>query len=410
MRARLLITCITLTALAGCTKPSPPVPQGSPAFFARHTAAMAKNPEGVTLELRTETGRTTYHLYEAIPIQWIFRSAKLDGYQIEMDESMNPAGQENFFDIDPVDGASTPWRFGSAHISSICCESDRQSLKSTPVVFHRELTNFYRFAKSGTYSLYLTSHRVFCKGCQPDPADESKISVTSNVLTLQILPDDPAWDSQQLAKAVATLDDPGVRTEYEELQTRATKMRGVSELAAFSIQNDEIPRSRLVRAQYDLNALDTTDAIHERVARFESKSPADEELSRTVTGYFGLPQHVLQSSTRPDLVASAMLERAQKPDFGVDSVYVRVWADYLARSRYPEDYFAQPLDAVPPQGPAAHGNAYFDARDEIAKTLQGLMGSKTKEAASTTRATIKSVHEDQAYERARSRDHVSPTH
>ncbi len=373
-------------------------------FEARNQDGLAKNPEGVKLVLRTESGRTRFHLYESIPLEWVLTSELEQRYKIELDETSNSAGPSNDFDFDPIDGIRLPYPFGVDHILLACCSSERKLLSRIPTVVKHELTDYLRFEKPGTYSFSLTTRRVYCMGCQLDSFDRSDLVVTSNVLTLTILPDDASWDSQRLAELLRVVDDPAAKAEHDGILSRASG-HGIRLWSAAINKQEQTPFGR---AQKALNALDTPPAIHERVARMGLETKKEIADAGKFGGGSLLPQPLLRSSSRPDLVVAALVARAKQPSFGVDSAFFSVWTQYLVQSEHPEYYRAKPFGTVAPPGPSPHGYYVFDAENEILKTLDELVDSKTAEAASTTRVTIKIVRDSHDYELKSDPDQPAP--
>jgi hypothetical protein len=61
------------------------------------------NPAGVKVVLRTKDGRSTFRLFETIPVELDFSSAAPSAYSIELDETMNFAGSANRFEVSFTD-------------------------------------------------------------------------------------------------------------------------------------------------------------------------------------------------------------------------------------------------------------------------------------------------------------------
>src|SRR5688572_30496105 len=89
------IQAILPIAFLGCSSPQQrepvnvqelvPVAKISPTSFdAEHAAAVAKNPAGVSLTVRTVGGRTRFAEGEKIPIELLFSSSVGDKYELDL--------------------------------------------------------------------------------------------------------------------------------------------------------------------------------------------------------------------------------------------------------------------------------------------------------------------------------------
>src|SRR5262245_27332546 len=185
---------------------------------------------GLRVELRTRDGQPSFHLYEPIPLEVRMSSSVLGKYTIDVARGMNAAAGDTDFTVSP--GDSLVWF--RALMGIVCCDSRRQFLTSTPHVFHHYLTANVRFQRPGTYQVRFQSREIFRANGASKDIYHSKGDVTaiSNVLTLTILPDDPAWDEGALRSALAILDDPEMRraaeadtTQRYETFKRSTRAR-----------------------------------------------------------------------------------------------------------------------------------------------------------------------------------------
>jgi hypothetical protein len=346
---------------------------------------LIRNPAGLRLLLRTEDGKSTFHLFETIPVELEFSSSRSSTYSIELDERMNFAGQANKFEASPAD---TVFLTAIGSHSAICCDSRRGYLSPRPTILRRELTDYLRFEQAGTYSVFLITRRVFRGLRRRNGFNPSDLSLTSNVLTLTILPDDPEWDSQKLAEALQRLNDPHVRAEHDAALGHANKL--IETAKYFAIAN-VVGRTEFVRAQKTLNALDTEDATKERVRLMQMESKSDLEMSRKFgTGTY-LSQPLLESTTRAGLVVAAMKERAKQPDFGVDYDYVQWWVRFLVQRDHPELF--RPLADELGYEKTSHDYMLlnFQAQRDLIAKLETLRAAKTSDAAEITGQTIKVI-------------------
>jgi hypothetical protein len=189
----------------------------------RNEEGLKHNPVGVKVVLRTQGNRSTFHLFERIPIELEFTSIEPSAYSIELDETMNFAGSANRFE---VSNPETVFLNVSQVVgfAAICCEWNKRYLARQPVILKGELTDDLRIEKPGAYSNSFVTNRVFRKlGKQDDPG-KSDLTPTSNILTLNILPDDDQWDSQQLSAILRLLSDPPVKANYLAAVKRAKQL------------------------------------------------------------------------------------------------------------------------------------------------------------------------------------------
>jgi hypothetical protein len=355
-------------------------------FDIRNKEGLGRNPAGLRLLLHTTDGRSTFHLFETIPIEMEFSSSRSSAYSIELDEVMNSAGQANQFEVSPKDSVLLPFpAFGSR--VSVCCDSNKRYLSSQPTTLKRELTDYLRFERAGTYSVFLVTRRVFRRLGKPNDFNPSELSLTSNVLTLTILPDDPVWDSQTLAEALRKLNDPHIRADYAAALHRAKKLEHETE-QDFAMAN-RVSQTEFVCAQKALNALDTEEAIRERVKLMQMESKSDLEMSRMYGTGSSLSQPLLESTTRADLVVAALKEQAEQSGFGVDYDYFHWWLRFLLQRDDPEVF--RPFDDDVEHQKRIHDYNLFNiqAQQELLAFLETLRANKTGDAAEITALTIK---------------------
>jgi len=355
-------------------------------FETRNEEGLGRNPAGVKAILRTKGARSTFHLYETIPIELDFFSSTPSAYSIELDETMNFAGSANRFE---VSGTDTVFLVGSPYgnASAVCCASDKRYLTRHALTLKRELTDYLRFEKPGTHSVFFMTNRIFRKLGKQDDFGPSKLTLTSNILTLTILPDDPEWDSQQLATTLRKLGDPHVKANY--LATIHSAKQQETETGQDFAMTNFVSQTELVTAQKSLNALDTDEAIHERMKMMEMVSKKDLEMARDFLTGSMLFQPLLASTTRADILEPAMCARAEEPDFGVDYDYVQWWRKYLVQRDHPE--LLRPFfNEAERQKKAGDYSVHVDKAElELLAKLETLVQSKKGDAQKVTALTIK---------------------
>ena len=270
--------------------------------------AVQKNPEALKVELRTRDGRSTYQLYENIPIDLLFSSSKLLTYSIELSEGMNVAGGTDRFSVEPPD---TVFENNLLPYGIICCGSQRPYLWKEPTTLHRDLTNFLRFEKPGRYQVFYSTHRVFRGKANPNSKniyhEQSEFTATSNHLTLTILPDDSDWDVRRLREVLGQMNNPKVRQAHD--RAVAAVNQG-SVLAVDLASLNEFPETEFERALIGLQTLDSDEAIEQRIMLIP-------KLKRhTYTG-----SAPITCTTQPKRMFLAMQKRADQRDFSVDDNY-----------------------------------------------------------------------------------------
>jgi hypothetical protein len=389
-RTALLPVCI-VASLLWVTHPS--VAQTD--FDIRNQDGIGHNPTGLRLLLKTEDDRQTFHLFETIPIELEFSSSRPSTYTIEMDESMNFAGWAHKFEVEPDNAILLTEREWSSQ-GVVCCDSDRRYLSRQPTVFKRELTDYMRFEKAGTYRIFFSTRRVFKGPTKYMDFGASKILLTSNILTITILPDDSNWDAQRLSETLRKLHDPRIRANYRALEQKIKEIQ--PETARYFAFANRLPRTEFAQAQKALNALDTQDAVRERVQNMEMVSKKESTTERESGGGFVIHQPLLASSTRPDLIVAALEARAEDPALGVDYDYVDWWARYIVLRDHPE--LLRPFPDETEHQKRTHSFLVCEAEAErnILDQLESLLASKEGLANTVTKLTIKAVKADLAYE------------
>ena len=265
-----------------------------------------------------------------------------------------------------------------------CCDSRRAFLTSTPAVYAHELTDYLRFVQPGEYRIQYETRRVFeaspIRGFEP-----SDLLVRSNIIRIKIIEDDPRWLEGTLAASLAVVDAPPPLSEL--LALPRLPMQGSLQAP---ILGEALVRYR--RAAQQLRMLDTPEAIRARVARIQLPS-ADQwrTLEAKQVAYQGVDTSVLHSS-RPDLVAAALRERAAEPGFGVMRGYFELWVNVLIERDHPELVRLTRTRALREQ--ETERELRMPVIRELLDTMRELNGSKTGLAAEITGATLRWVERD----------------
>jgi hypothetical protein len=362
-----LIISLLLTVGIGiaCTK-KPPLS----AFEKLQVDAYQKNPSGLRVELRTAGGKTTYRLYESIPIEIAFSSSKPVTYSVELNEGMNGAGSTNYFLVEPADSVFAA-EVGARGV--VCCDSVRPYLWNEPTILHRDLTSYLRFEKPGTFQLFYRTRRVF-RGKGDGSVghrylDPSDLTVASNIVTISVLPDDPTWDAAQLESVKKRLDNPAIREAYN----RAFEAARAGPEAEFGVAYlEDLARMDYARAQAELTVLDTDDGVRERVLRMKS-----------MPRHTFIDEQQITATTRPAAMFDAMLIRAKEPDFPVDENYLATWATVLEKRDHPKAFRVSNSDHT--QVNPLSGSS---AAKQVVTLLREFVKEKRGEAKRVTQQTI----------------------
>jgi hypothetical protein len=354
------------------------------------------NPADLKVELRTLGHQTSFHLYETIPLEISYSSSQPKSYEIELNETMNPGGQTDWLDAQPPDGVIRTGKMWST-ITFACCANYRAVLSSKPLVIHLELTDLIRIGKPGEYSLYLTTRRV--SQLRPRAPESnyrpSDFVAISNLLTLTILPDDPEWDAKRLDEILTQLHDARVIAAHKSKEKQIIG-NGASAYTDFA-RAKSLSQDEYVRAQKALNALDTPDAIRERVKRIVPQSISDFRIDTRLGLHDIRSEPRLMSSTRPDLVAAALAARAEEPDFPVDYSYATQWVRFLVQRDHPE-IFNMIAWGADQQSDWRAFNSYaaLEAGAEIARELKNGLAAKSRIAKEVTADTVRALEGDTA--------------
>lgn len=367
------------------------------AFDIKHGEGLSRNPAAVTFLLQIEGDRSTFHLFETIPIMLEFSSTRPRVYSIELDEFDNAAGSAQRVEVEPRDAVlRTFGEWGTAR-GFVCCWSDRPFLKPQPTILHRELTDFLRFDKPGTYRIYFATQRVFDHPRSYDDFGPSKMVLTSNVVTLTILPDDPDWDSQRLTQTLSKLHDVTVQAGYAAL---LKKLEAMGSSTASSELRAKLDQTDFLKALKTLNALDTEEAISARVEMMRMLSKDEIESERRFGDRTLLPEPLFASSTRPDLVVACMETRARNPNFGVDYNYAEEWSKYATLRDHRD--LLRPSD----EDPRSQMRSFFifeiEAKKDVIHKLESSLDAKTEQAKATTALAIQALESDiEVWEKAK---------
>jgi hypothetical protein len=299
------------------------------AFLRQHQKELAQyDSTGFSIAFKDE--RRAFHPGEAIPIGLTF--------DLQARDDVSPGNYEHCYGLGVADavldrtaGAVDPqadlWKNGAIEIPCGIFGGKMGGYISAdgvstfpPVKFDVYLNQAVRFDRPGVYRFYIRSrHRI---------ADDRHYipPLISNVLTLEIVPRDPAWEGRTLAEALAVIDAP----EKEFSQTTPHEVRR----RAFETRN---------HAERILSYLGTDAAVDALVHRFDARPyplPVDDRIgfpaSHGLRGLYGSPNRarVIERMTRELDCASRFISPRFISHLAVLELTRRTTARPIARSRF----------------------------------------------------------------------------
>ncbi len=338
-------------------------------------------PAGLEVQLRTAGNKTTFQLSEVVPVEVVFRTSRASTYSIEIADGWNSAAATDRFHVEP--GHSVINRHTWGRVGTLCCNSRRAFLTSTPAVYGHELTDLLRFTEPGNYRIQYTTRRVFT-GPLVRADDPSDMLLRSNIVTITITADDPRRLDEALPAALAGVEAPPL----SELPKLPLPLPGSLERPTRSAA-----MLRYRRADRQLRLLDTPDAIRARVAVLRMPS-VDQWRASEATGTSHTGMDGVAYSSRPDLVAAALHERAAAPDFGVMRGYFELWVKVLVERDHPA------LVRLPHSERIRWSDTDLQLerglRQGLLDAVRELGRSKTGVAAEITNATLRQIEREMA--------------
>ncbi|MEO7719506.1 MAG: hypothetical protein ABIY70_25160 [Capsulimonas sp.] len=288
-------------------------------FDARHTQDTAKNPTKVSCVLRLPEGKTQFHMGEVIPIEAVFSSRKSGQYRFNTNEGNRalPWASDTII-VDREQDTPDPLRayYDPSKPGGYSGGGPRwQTMDTTTLSFGLVLNNWRRFDRPGVYRLYLQTKRMQrLTDSQVGIQSLGSLTTTSNVVQIEILPPDPVWSAQTLAKAL-----PAFQSESSNGKPGADAAR-------------------------ILRFLDTPESAQAMIDRYGV--PTTSELQYTF--WYDQARLGLLGSRRREEIIAQMQAEIQNPDFPIVSTFLLDMAQVQALAAYPDP--APP----PPQGdPAA---------------------------------------------------------
>lgn len=171
------------------------------------------NPYDIDFRLRLTQEKSVYHVGEPIGFELSFSSRSEGKYRGSF-TTPSPAFGGTTLTLDPADGVFDLLRLrrNSGFAGSIL--SGTGYIGSTPVTQQGELTEWYRFLKPGHYRLAATSGQVSRIKTSDEGGGIEHLVLESNPVEFDILPRDPAWETQLFAENVRILDSTAGVTDH----------------------------------------------------------------------------------------------------------------------------------------------------------------------------------------------------
>jgi hypothetical protein len=177
------------------------------------------SPEDAILTIRPHTGQSVFQIGEMIELDMAFTSTATQNYHVNASTFDRPYGPDHIT-ITPVSG----WDDPVGEFDRFCSVSyegglqDIKNLSATATVAPVELNAWVRFTEPGEYQVVVESGRVTARNGRGQTA-----TLSSNRLSIRIIPATEQWQEQTLANALAVLDS--TRTAARNLSWTERKAR-----------------------------------------------------------------------------------------------------------------------------------------------------------------------------------------
>jgi len=239
------------------------------------------------LELRTTTGRTTFHIGERIALTLTLTGPDNKRYSIDT-ASYDRSGRLEIdtFDVNPATGWSDPLaQYFSQGAFMGGGLRGSETLSSRPVSFSADLNEQIRFDEPGIYTVTATSHRVGSTGKSVFPQGPH-LAVASNAIEIHIIPATSEWQAEKLRSILDMLAVPVKRRDIE------------------------VPPEARAAAIADLRFLNSPAAI-EKLASYLREDSDSHLMWATALGLSGVPD------SQRDAAIHAMSHQLEEPAFPV---------------------------------------------------------------------------------------------
>jgi hypothetical protein len=186
---------VTILFLVACSRSE---------FRRQHELALAQNPPGVELEIRTRGDRKQFAVSEPIEFEEFYTSKYSGLWHIEILEGWNDASNATGADVVHIaDGNTISNEPREKWAGIICCDSRHVWLSQDPTrvpyklfpnptranpegLRNPEWHRLHLPGKPGKYHVYVTTERLFGRSDSTTTYQGKGIPVSSNVLTLEV--------------------------------------------------------------------------------------------------------------------------------------------------------------------------------------------------------------------------------
>jgi hypothetical protein len=162
-----------------------------------------ENPTDLEFRIRFVRDRATYHAGESIEVEISYSSEAEKKYRAIWTSPRLEHGNMTL-QISPIDGVMDLRDLIRGWAGSFL--SSDGYLGPEPRTEHLELSDWYRFRKSGHYSLVITSKAVSLMKGADEGGGEELLTLESNALEFDILAADPSWSAAELTEIERVVD------------------------------------------------------------------------------------------------------------------------------------------------------------------------------------------------------------
>lgn len=169
------------------------------------------------LDLQTESGKTTFHIGERIPLKLTFSSLSDAEYRIDRVAAVGRGCGSESVTVSPFAGWSDPTALYFAQGNFGCAYSGpgpQPFLKGTTVVRTTDLNQWVRFDEPGVYEVKISGGQVM----EVSGADRKRIPLQSNTLELHIIAATPEWQAEKLQSVRNGLNNAARYPEYNDAE------------------------------------------------------------------------------------------------------------------------------------------------------------------------------------------------
>jgi len=247
-------------------------------LFCCVSGAFAETPSDVYFTLAVTKSPAVYHLGERIVCKLSFSTTTPGKYGIDSAGPLKGSrgSVPEIFVAIPKDGAADPYvdlsrQLGFGFGGDI--PSSYNKLSSQPYVVRTDLNPWLRFVRPGVYRLVAQSSRVSLFTDHPSPTGADAVVVTSNEVTVTVLPADPAWIGNEVSDIKKLLDSP--LSSADQKTIAASRLRYL---------NTEASTAEMVRMLSETAGEPYHSAFFEGLLESSWRETAIEMLKQTIHG------------------------------------------------------------------------------------------------------------------------------